>query len=231
MENIRFLVLDDPWSQWESLEVQRMFGQLIELRKRSFGSRFSNNYAPVDTSDFHATHFAACVESGGVLVPIVTVRLLRRTRCEYYQINFPCLDLLQSAGAYDHFAAIEEFLDVHKEQDVIYAGAFALEPSLTGREREVAIATLAPLCVFACEAWDTKPAISISACKTGASAMYQKFGLKAIEKNGKALPPLCIPRFDNELFEVQTTVQLSEQCYAAAEQFQQHWDQRVELSS
>ena len=85
IENLRILVLDNPFASWDSPFVRDMFNKIILLKKLGYQSRFPLNYAPVDKSDFHGTHLAFCQERNGELFPITAYRVMERDRCEKYE--------------------------------------------------------------------------------------------------------------------------------------------------
>lgn len=232
MDTIRFVVVDDPWANWENPAVQSWFNQLIDLRKRSFASRFSANYAPVDTCDFHATHLLAYRQGDNGHHQLLTaVRLIQLSRCAYYNMALPCLGLLREADADHHLLALNDFIASHAHEDIVYGGAFAIEPTLEKAARMQAIELLAALLGNACSTWNIQSSVSISAVKTGADKIYAAVGLQPLSYQEQSLPAVAIPRFDNELFEVQTGYGVSVACQASAIKYQKEWNERTHYAA
>lgn len=231
MKNLKIVILDNPYSNWNDPFVRDFFGKIVNLKKKGFASRFDSSYAPVDKSDFHCTHLCLCTFENDELTPICSYRAISKDRSDQYGFKFPGLSVCDSTGSQEHKEALSEFVNSCEiqNQKVAYYSSFAIDPNLRGEIRKEAIIFIFPVLAFYMIHWEVDKGIAIGSCKTKTDDLYHKTGLLPINLKGEELGSLVIPASGNEEFEVQALESLSDYCIEKAQEKMELWNDRVHV--
>ena len=230
IENLRILVLDNPFASWDSPFVRDMFNKIILLKKLGYQSRFPLNYAPVDKSDFHGTHLAFCQERNGELFPITAYRVMERDRCEKYGMAFSGEVLCDTTSSEEHKLALREFCHKYKEVNIAYSSSFTIDPNIQREYRKEAIDFLIPLFAYSHIHWKIEKSLALGSVRTHTDTMYHQMGLLPLKHNGETLNPIAFPCYAGEEFEVQACEELTPHCLEMAKKYLYLWKGRIQIS-
>jgi hypothetical protein len=147
---LKIIQLDCPYEQFENPEVRKMFGDLIDMRKRGYSSRHAHGALPVDTYDFIGTHYLIASESNGEIHLLGGLRMVQRSMAMTYNLPFPIVSLLSAAKADRHL----KYMDVLYQQypassfEFTYISSWSFDPG-TREQPELVKSMYDLLCTIA----------------------------------------------------------------------------------
>lgn len=230
---LKAVIIDCPIKHWNHPVVQEMFHKVINLKLSGFHSKMPDNYLPVDTFDYIGTHIVGCKEyEDGSLHPVMGFKGITLERCLHYGQNFSGRGSLSSVQSDIHKSALDRYIEqsLNEGHTLGYASSFAIDPELRRREKLEAMQLLFPLLPFYIRAFNLSRLIVNGSTKSRTNITFRKLGFHPLLHAGEVLPPLRIPAFQNEEFEVMTLESCSLECEASASANQELWDNRIEIS-
>lgn len=231
--NLKLIILEDPFSTWENPVTMDLFYKIISLKKSGFGSRFSRNYSPVDKSDFHATHMCLAEELNGELKILSSFKAINKSTSDYYNMPFPGGTICDSTNSIRHINYLKSFVNecVSNQEDIVYYGTYALNPSLNRDQKKIVLSYIFPILGMYSNYWNINKSILVGSVKTKFNKIISRAGILPISENGIELSPVKIPILDNELFSVQVGFKFSELCFEFLEEHNNLWTDRIHISS
>lgn len=229
---LRCVILDRIYDIWEHPRAQRLFHDLVNLKRWGFGQEYGYGVLPVDTLDLISTHFAVCEEQAdGRLLPLMGARMTTLRRCRLFNQSFPALQLCALASAPYHGSAFQKLIDDSSANgaNLSYWGLWTIHPDARN-DRHLAqflIKSLGGVGHWLARELDVSDQILGATLRFKVDRTGKTWGFEPLQLDGQDLPPLHVAHLLGEAVLLMRQREPSATAHALMAEFRDFWDQRL----
>lgn len=225
--------LRHPYLNWEQPNVKELFMQAINIRKLGYDHNYKQLMA-VGTLDFLSDHYLVWKEINGKKVYVSAMRTTTMDVTNYYKINFPCEDLINSIGKKHNVdKQVEVYQKLLKQfgnspEKVRYFSGWTTIPIHRTRDQIGRTIQLAAVSTMAFSHWEYSSNLSIASAMPHVKTdkMFIEMGYEIWSKNGEFLSALPSPNYNDFPTQFMACTQLSEEYFNKTRFVKSKWDER-----
>ena len=132
---VRLVLLDNFYESSSHLEIQKMFGSLLNWKIQGYKSRYETSFVPLDQADYFNRHYVFCFENqDGSLTPFSGQRYISLKRCVQYNSKLPLLNSVQASGCQKNIEFLTSHINssLNNKRDLIYPSGYTLDFAYSG---------------------------------------------------------------------------------------------------
>ncbi len=202
--NWGYTYLSCPYESWEKESVQRMFSEVVAIKKTGYSHNYQN-ILPIDSLDFISDHYIVWIEIDGQRHFISVMRGVSLRKLNHYNQQSPCNQLLNTISNVttisEHLESLHIMLDRFKniEEKVTFFNGWTIKPEYRGKDE---VSQLLKLASVACisfvqeELGSNRIGLGSGMPHLKTDKILEEMGYSSWELNNKPLPPLPSPAFN-----------------------------------
>lgn len=231
MNGFRVVLLERPWDFWQDKSIRQLFTSVVALKKTGYGAEYPDWVLPVDGSDYYASHIMVCREAGSTLSPVMAYRSVPLDEANSHRSSFGGLSLARSVASHEHELAVAREVErcALSGRRISYDSSWTIDPEL--RKDEASTRYLRDLmkAIHVLHHLDSgvQEIIAGGATRFKMEKLYQFWGYRELSLDGRVLPPLNLPTYNNEEVIVFHLRQFAELALAHAKKFESEWKARL----
>ena len=230
ISDLQVVVIEGLCSQWDNQEVRQLYCDMMAVKFQGYSSVYGENVISSDKADYFGTHLMVC-QKGDRLKPLFGYKSVTLNKCREYHLKFPALSLVGSDGEPECFEQLKNIIESAESrgESISFDYSWAQDPSLKGnRSKEQAQLfrdLVMMLVVHHHFSYGIKHMLTCGVVKVKTDLFFDKMGLQKI--SDKSL--FSQKDLNNEPVHIFHSDKFSNYAMAAAEGFQELWENRLEF--
>jgi tellurite resistance protein len=232
--SLRCVVLDRIYDIWEDPTAQRLFHDLVNLKRSGFGKEYGYGVLPVDTHDLTSTHFAICEEAAQGLVPLMGARITTLQRSRLFNLPFPPTSLCALAAAPYHGSAFQQLIEhsLAKGLRPAYWGLWTIHPDARADKELSAylVKCLGGMGQLLAKECGINDQILGATLRFKVDRVARLWGFEPLALDGEPLPPLDVAHLLGESVLLMVQREVSEYLRQIMEEMLPMWENRLVIA-
>lgn len=233
----KIVILENIFENANSFFGKYFFPKIIHEKKRGYHHSHTNNYLPMGQDDYICSFITVCEELNGDYVPICLAKVVPYSRCQYYNVPFPMLELLKGHMNENDFMAIENTIQDLADQnlDFTYSGGWTMNPDYRGNsETGQILRELYTACHYLLHEKNNYHSFFGFGCpRFKTDKFFKSWGVEVMKNNDQEIGTIYSPNHNGEeILSMHGIIDnMSDWKKAMADKYFSLWNERIEISA
>jgi hypothetical protein len=226
----RLVVMRSAYEAWDEPGMPEFFHEMVRLKRLGYGRNYPVGVLPVDTTDMIAHHVLLLDEGrDGRPRALMGYKSTNLSACDAYNLTFPGMSLVRSAGADLHARAMERIVRRCRTEgrDLAYLGSWTVDPevespALKQALREIFLSTY-------CLLYETQGVSEVvigGTLRFRTEHVFRRLGHQPLAWRRKALPTIRVAHLMGEEVQVMHARRFNEELRPVVERWRYLWEAR-----